>query len=164
MNNSIATLNLGDDVAKKQYVSILSFNTSSLPDNAKIASLMLKVKKQSIIGGGDPVSIFQGFMWDISNSYFGTSTGLEIVDFQAAASGAYGPTTASLVSDVYNLNLTIGKSFVNKLTTDGGMTQIRLSFQLDDNNNAVANILNLHSGNAALAADRPQLVIMYSMP
>jgi hypothetical protein len=49
------------------------------------------------------------------------------------------------------------------LATNGGLTQIRLRFKLDDNNNALANYLSLYSGNA-LAANRPQLVITYYVP
>jgi hypothetical protein len=42
------------------------------------------------------------------------------------------------------------------------VTQIRLRFKLDDNNNAVANFLKLYSGNAP-AASRPQLIIEYNV-
>ncbi|MBI5932062.1 MAG: hypothetical protein HY867_00025 [Chloroflexi bacterium] len=52
---------------------------------------------------------------------------------------------------------------INKLATGSGLTQIRLRFKLDDNNNAVANYLSLYSGNAG-AASRPQLVIGYTVP
>ncbi|MGC1377061.1 MAG: hypothetical protein WA821_12590 [Anaerolineales bacterium] len=41
-----------------------------------------------------------------------------------------------------------------------GLTQIRLRFKMDDNNNAVASYLSLYSGNAP-ATSRPQLVITY---
>ncbi|MBI3153480.1 MAG: hypothetical protein HYZ21_15210, partial [Chloroflexi bacterium] len=47
--------------------------------------------------------------------------------------------------------------------TNGGLTQIRLRFKLDDNNNAIANYLSLFSGNAPLAS-RPQLIIEYHLP
>jgi hypothetical protein len=43
------------------------------------------------------------------------------------------------------------------------VTQIRLSFKLDDNNNTIANYLKLYSGNAP-AASRPQLIIEYYVP
>ena len=61
------------------------------------------------------------------------------------------------------MNLTGAGPFVNKLETNSGLTQIRLRFKLGDNNNAVANVLGLFSGNAP-AASRPQLVITYSVP
>jgi hypothetical protein len=66
-----------------------------------------------------------------------------------------------LVSGFYSINLTGGKVDINQLGTNGGLTQMRLRFNLDDNNNAIANILSLFSGNAA-AGSRPQLVITYT--
>ena len=47
--------------------------------------------------------------------------------------------------------------------TGSGLTQIRLRFKLDDNNDAINNYLSLYSGNAPLAY-RPQLVIEYYVP
>ncbi|MGC1375065.1 MAG: hypothetical protein WA821_02515 [Anaerolineales bacterium] len=65
-----------------------------------------------------------------------------------------------------------GASFVSKLATNSGLTQIRLrsrpgSFgvKLDDNNDTIANILSLYNGNpstssgqAAPAASQPYYV------
>jgi len=158
MNTAGTTFNLGDDAANKQYRSILSFNTSSLPDNAVILKVTLKVKKNSVIGGGDPLSLFQGFKVDIKNGTFGTAA-LELGDFNAAASQTYGPFSPPLSAGWYSLSLTSGKGYVNKV----GNTQFRLYFSLDDNNNSVANFLKLYSGNAA-ATDRPQLIIQYYLP
>jgi beta-lactamase superfamily II metal-dependent hydrolase len=170
-NASAATFNLGDNAAKKQYRGILSFNTgASLPDNAVITGVTLKAKKSAIVGDGNPVTAFGGFMVDIKNGFFGTAA-LQATDFQAAASKSYGPFNTVLVGGWYSINLTAAGPFVNKLATASGLTQIRLRFTLDDNNNTVANYLSLYSGNpstgsgqAALAADRPQLVITYYMP
>ena len=161
-NTGALTFNLGDDAAKKQYRSILSFNTGVLPDNANIISLTLKVKKANIVGGGNPVSIFGGFVVDMKNGILGTSV-LQASDFQTLATATYGPFNLAPVANVYSINLTGGKANVNKLIASSGLTQIRLRFNLDDNNNAVANDLILFSGNATNQADRPQLVIVYSV-
>lgn len=159
--NSVApTFNLGDDALRRQYRGILSFNTSSLPDNANITGVILKVKKSTIVGGGNPVSIFQGFIADIRNGVFGTSA-LQAADFQTLGVGTYGPFVIAPVSNVYSINLTAGKLSINKLNSNSGLTQIRLRFKLDDNNNAIANYLSLFSSNAVNAADRPQLTITY---
>jgi hypothetical protein len=166
LNSGAATFNLGDDAAKKQYRGILSFSTGSLPDGALITNIMLKVRKSSVVGGGNPVTAFQGFMVEIKKGFFGT-VGLQTTDFQAtftAATGkTYGPFLPTPVSNLYSINLTSGKGYINKLSTNGGLTQIRLRFKLDDNNNAIANYLSLFSGNAT-AANRPQLVITYYVP
>lgn len=158
-------INLGDNAAKQQYRSILSFNTSNLPDAAVITGVTLQLKKQGVVGGGDPVATFQGFLIDIKTGFFGTAASLQAADFQAApVNKTLGPASPGLVSGFYNFNLTNGKDYINKLATNGGLTQIRLHFKLDDNNDAVANILSVYSGETTTAADRPQLVVTYYLP
>jgi hypothetical protein len=165
LNNTTTVFNLGDSVANGQYTGILSFNTGpNLPDNAIINEVILRLKKNNAVGSGDPVTIFQGFMVDIKTGFFGTSASLETADFQDIPSKTYGPANPSLVNSFYSINLTKGKSYINKLATNGGLTQMCLRFKLDDNNNAIANYLSLFSGNATNAADRPQLVITYYVP
>ncbi|MCL4823842.1 MAG: hypothetical protein KJZ57_06445, partial [Anaerolineales bacterium] len=83
-NSAATAFRLGDDAARKQYRAILSFNTSSLPDNAVITKVTLKVKRQGVTGGGNPVNAFQGFMADVKKGMFGTSA-LQAADFQTAA-------------------------------------------------------------------------------
>ena len=110
-------------------------------------------------------------MFDIKNGFFGTAATLQSGDFQAAASASYGPSAPAPFGGWYSFNLISAKTYINKLATGSGLTQIRLRFKLDDNNNAIANYLNLYSGNpstgsgqAAPAANRPQLVITYIVP
>ena len=163
INAAAATLRLGDDAGKRQYVGILSFNTSALPDTAVITAVTLKLKKQGVTGGGDPLTAFQGFMVDIRKGTFGTAA-LQVSDFQSVTSRSVGPAKPALISGFYNINLNTGKASINKLSTNSGLTQIRLRFKLDDNNNTVANYLSLYSGNTPTAADRPQLVVTYYLP
>jgi hypothetical protein len=158
-----STLRIGDDAAKKQYRSILSFSTgASLPDNAIITKLTLKIRRQGVIGGGNPVTAFQGIYADIKKGYFGT-TALQTADFQTTASKTYGPFKPALSDNWYGIDLTGGKSYINKLSTSAGLTQIRMRFKLDDNNNTVANYLSLYSGNAS-SSYRPQLIVEYYVP
>ncbi len=163
LNATATTLRLGDDAAKKQYRSILSFNTGGLPNTAVITKVTLKVRKQGITGGGDPLATFQGFKVDIKKGFLGPAAALAVGDFQAAASKTYGPFSPALASGWYSINLTAGKAYINKVTTGGGLTQIRLYFKLDDNNNTVANYLSLYSGNAG-SVSRPQLIVEYYVP
>jgi hypothetical protein len=163
LDKAATTFFLGDNAQKKQYRSILSFSTKDLPDNAVITKVILKVRKQGIVGGGNPVNIFQGFMVDVRKGFFGSAAGLQLTDFQANANKSYGPFKPALANGWYAINLTPAKVHINKLATNGGVTQIRLRFKLDDNNNAIANYLKLFSGNAP-AASRPQLIIEYHVP
>jgi hypothetical protein len=163
LNSTSATFYVGDNAQKKQYRSILSFNTKDLPDGAVITKVTLKVRKQGVVGGGNPVNIFRGFMVDVKKGFFGTIAGLQGNDFQANVPKSYGPFKPALTGGWYAINLTPANLYINKLATNGGVTQIRLRFKLDDNNNSIANDLSLYSGNAP-AASRPQLIIEYYVP
>jgi hypothetical protein len=163
INTTAPTFRLGDDATNKQYRSILSFITSSLPDNAVITKVTLKIKKQAITGGGNPVTLLQGFMVDVRKGFFGAASSLAANDFQATLNKTVGPSSPGAVNNWYSLDLTSAKGSVNKLATLSGVTQFRLRFKLDDNNDATANFMSFFSGNA-LAASKPQLIIEYYVP
>lgn len=162
--NATATiLNLGDDAGQKQYASILSFNTGpTLPDKAVVAGFIIKVKKNSVVGSGDPVAIFKGFMLDLKSGFFGNAF-LESSDFQAAANKSYGPFSPVPVNNWYTIAIDLNSTtaYINKLSSPSGLTQIRLRFKLDDNNDRLDNTLRLFSGNATVATNRPQLIVQY---
>jgi len=120
----------------------------------------LMLKKSAVVGGGNPVTMFKGFLVDIKNGLFGTAA-LQAGDFQAAASQTVGPFKPLPAGGWYSLDLSGAGGSINKLGT--GLTQMRLRFRLDDNNNGVANYLSLFSGNAT-PANRPQLIITYYVP
>ncbi|MDD2922367.1 MAG: choice-of-anchor Q domain-containing protein, partial [Anaerolineales bacterium] len=163
VNAGAPAFRVGDDAARRQYRGILSFSTgSALPDNAVITSVTLRVRRQNIVGVGNPLVTLQGFMADMRLGTFNAAA-LQPVDFQLGANKSYGPFKPGLVGGWYNINLTSGRAYVNKLATNGGLTQIRLRFKLDDNNDAIANYFNLFSGNAAVAY-RPQLIVKYYVP
>jgi hypothetical protein len=163
MNTNANTFYLGDNAQNKQYRSVLSFSTKGLPDTAVITKITLSLKKQGITDGGNPIDLFQGIRVDIKNGFFGSAPGLQVSDFQAVADKTYGPAKPALTNGWYSINLTQAQFYINKLATNGGVTQFRLRFKLDDNNNAVANYLSLYSGNAP-AASRPQLIVEYYVP
>lgn len=158
LNKGATVIRLGDDTLNRQYRSILSFNTANLPDTAGISKATLRVRRQGVAGGGNPVNTFGGFMVDIKKGNFGKA-GLQLADFSTKGTKTIGAFKPKLVGGWYTINLTKGKIGINK----AGNTQIRLRFKLDDNNNSVANFLKLYSGNAPLAS-RPQLLIEYSLP
>jgi predicted outer membrane repeat protein len=158
LNKGGKVINIGDDALNRQYRAILSFNTSSIPTNAVIQSVTLRFKRQGVAGGGNPVNTFKGFMVDIRKGNFGTTT-LQLTDFQTKGNKTIGAFKPVPLSGWYTLNITGGKNQINKV----GNTQIRLRFKLDDNNNAIANFLKIHSGNAA-STSRPQLIIEYYIP
>jgi N-acetylneuraminic acid mutarotase len=158
LNKGASTLKVGDDAANQQYRAVLSFNTTSLPDDATVTKVTLRLKLQGVTGEGNPVTMFGGFMVDIKKGNFGTSA-LQLTDFNAKGSKTLGAFKPTAVNKWYALNLTGGKAQVNKIDN----TQIRLRFKTDDNNDFIANFLSLYSGNAANAS-KPQLIIEYYIP
>jgi hypothetical protein len=163
MNATDYQLNLGDDIIRNQYRSILHFPTgAALPDNAVLTKVTLKVKYLGIVGGGNPVAIFQGFMVDIKKGTFGTIA-LQPTDWQAAANKTIGPFLPPKVDGWYTMDLTSIRAYINKLATGSGVTQIRLRFFREDDDNFAANFLKLHSGNGDVLS-RPTLIIEYRVP
>ncbi len=164
LNATASSFILGDDAQDRQYRSILSFKTYGLPDTAIVTKVTLRVRKISVVGGANPLTALGGFMADTKKGFFYSVVGLQAPDFQAAASKTCGPFTSAAVDNWYTLNLTCARGYINKLTTGGGVTQIRLRFKLDDNNNNVANEMNFYSGDTPFLAYRPELFIEFYVP
>jgi hypothetical protein len=160
-NAASAVLLAGDDSLDRQYRSILSFNTASLPDTAIIDSVTLKLRKSSV-GGTDPFTTHGGLAVDVRKPYFGASAALGLDDFAALP----GFTTAGIVGAVpvggYNISRLSPRAFgqINPL----GFTQMRLRFQKDDNDDMSADWVAFFSGNVTVAAYRPVLEIVYHLP
>lgn len=166
MNPSSGVLILGDNAQKMQYRSVLSYYTAGLPNNAVITKVTLKLKHVSVVPAGmNPITLLQGMFVDVRNGFFGTSPNLQLTDFGLAAHKTVGPYSPALSAGWYTVDLSnTSYPFINKLTTNGGLTQFRLRFKLDDNNNAIANMLNLVSGNDPTIANRPSLIVECYVP
>jgi len=155
-----STIRVGDDWANRQYVSVLNFDTSGLPNTAVITKVTLMVGRQGAIGT-DPLGTHGALLADIRRPYFGRSARLQNDDFQAAAGAAAIATFGDPPAGIWysaTVNAT-GLSRVNRR----GTTQFRLRFTIDDNDNLVSDYVKLYSGNAA-AARRPRLIVDYYVP
>jgi CSLREA domain-containing protein len=161
LNAAATTFLLGDNAGNRQYRSILHFDTASLPDNAIVARVTLKIRRQSVVGT-NPFTTHLKVVVDIRQGAFGSLETLQATDFQALAHKpavgviANNPTATGWYAT--RLKAT-AHPFVNRT----GVTQLRLRFQTDDDNDALADIIKFHSGNST-AANRPILVIEYYVP
>jgi hypothetical protein len=167
LNSTSATLRLGDSELRQQYQSILSFNTSSLPDAAVVTDITISIKRQTTTGGVRLFNAFNGLMIQIKSGFFHTAASLQAEDFQAATDNTEGPFfSAPVVGNWYSMRLTNNAyPFINKLSTfQSGLTQFRLYFLLDDNDNEIANYESFFSGNTRATANRPRLQIKYYIP
>src|SRR5258706_229323 len=160
MNATANIFRLGDDALNRQYRAILSFNTVSLPNTAVIQSALIKIRQSGAPVGSDPFTVL-GKLWaDIRQGPFGGNAALALGDFNATASatkvGAFNPIpTSGWYTDTLNA---AGRSNINKI----GLTQLRLYFNLDDNNNHVADLMRFLSGDHV--SGKPVLVITYTLP
>jgi hypothetical protein len=161
VNASATTFRLGDDRLDRQYRSLLSFDTSTLPDHAVITSVVVKIKKQGLVGS-NPFNTHQGLKVDIRKPFFGVTLALVASDFQAVAGkpavGTFGSTP---VSGWYRVTLNSSAyAYINKT----GTTQFRLRFQKDDNDDMGDDYVMFYSGDWSNASDRPLLIVQYYIP
>ena len=161
MNPGATIFQLGDDASDRQYRVILSFKTANLPDNAVITSAVIKIKQNGPPTGSNPFNVLGGLLVDIRKPYFGSAAGLQLADFNAGVSSAkVGTFNKTPTSGWYRVSLTAnGRNNINKTN----LTQFRLYFTKDDNNDMGADYMKFLSGNAPLA-NRPILVVTYYLP
>ena len=158
-NATNARFYVGDDSHNRQYLSILSFDTSSLPDDAVILSVTLNVKRAKILGT-NPFDTHGALGVEIGSPCFGSSCNLEASDFQASAQEMAGLLSSFSVDGWHSAPLGANVLPYIDLT---GITQFRLRFELEDNNDWGMDAIQFLSGDAP-EGDRPQLVIEYTVP
>ncbi len=162
LNASAATLFLGDNAQDRQYRAILSFDTSTLPDAVVVTGLTLSIRKQTLIGT-NPFNTHGNIQVDIRKGFFGDSASLQAGDFQAAA----GRSNIGVIKDLPDANNWYQASLMSKaypFVNTTGMTQLRLRFAKDDNDDNGADTLKYYSGDAAALYDRPLLDVTYYVP
>jgi hypothetical protein len=157
---------LGDDKQDREYRAILDFPTYYLPDNAVITRVLLMVKKEGV-SGTDPFLTHQNIQVDIHHGAFGflgpfPFRGLQASDFQS-------PSSLDAVGLIQNNPLDgwhwawldpASFQFIDLY----GYTQVRLRFQLDDNDDMGIDQIRFYSGDYRELANRPRLVIEYYTP
>lgn len=155
------TVRAGDDASDRQWLSILSFDTSSLPDNATILNVELRLQRSGVTG----TSPFDthGALWaDVKNGVYGNNASLAKGDFEAAS-------TATQVTSLSNplANGDWASGFFNSAGLSAinltGRTQVKVRFNLDDNDDLSNDYMGFHSGEAT-STSRPLLVVTYTVP
>ncbi len=116
--------------------------------------------KQGVVGT-DPFTTHGDLLLDIRNSAFSNNLVLEAGDFAAAASpGSSQEKVLPMTSNWYTVNLnSTNLGFISKT----GITQFRLLFNKDDNDDLGADHLKFFTGNST-AANQPQLIVIYYVP
>jgi hypothetical protein len=161
LDNTSDIFQIGDNSTDSQYRSILSFRTGAvLPDTAVITAVTLKFKYAGVTGTL-PFTTHGNLFADLSKGGFNGNKVLEVADFEAPFKKTKVLTyTDSRINDWYSQSLAATYFPFVSLT---GITQFRLQFTKDDNDDSGADVLKIYSGNAA-SANRPQLIIEFYVP
>jgi len=158
-DNTTAALRVGDTNVDEQYKTLVSFDTSSIPDTATITSATLRLVRGTS-SGTNPFTTHGSCVADIVTGGFGGSTAFAFADWQAAA-------TATSVATMSNPTAT-GSASTGTLSAAGlaainktGTTQLRLTFTLDDNDDLGYDYIGFYAGENATTSNKPQLTVTY---
>ena len=160
MNAAGAYLIAGDDAQDKQYRSILSFDTRTLPDNAVVTQVVLKTRPAGLVGV-NPFTTHGRLVADVRKGPFSGVTALQLQDFQAFACKNTAITIAKVLSSNWYSGAMAAANY--SCINSTGITQFRLRFAKGDNDDLGADYLRFYSGNAE-SSYRPRLIITYHMP
>ena len=164
VNSFSSTFRLGDDSSNRAYRKFLSFDTSSLPDNASIVEATIGITRVGNPAGNIPIgvatSFFGDLLVDIANPGFGSSS-LASSDWQ---SGATKLGVSKFAWPAYLDGMAIYSRLENwdhDLINLTGRTQFRVRYQNDDDNDGVADYMSYATSNHSNASFRPTLNIKY---
>ncbi len=158
--NGTDALRAGDFGVDRQIKSVVSFDTSSIPDTATITSATLRLVRGTS-SGTNPFTTHGACQVDIKTGFFGAEQGLVDSDWQAAATstnvGSLSNAASNGAASTASLNAA-GLAAINKT----GVTQLKFYFTLDDNDDGASDYLGYYSGDNATATNRPTLTVVYT--
>jgi len=162
INTTASLLYVGDNAQDAQYRSIVSFDTSGLPNDAIVSKIQLQITIQGFTGGNmfTPTKPLGSLLVDIRKPYFGTDATLVAGDFQVGSSKtSVGVLSSAPSTGLYTITL---KNTANSFINLSGLTQFRLRFQKDDNDDLGADYLKIFSSESA--SNGPKLRVTYYLP
>lgn len=156
------TFQVGDNGSDAEIKGFVSFNTSSLPDNAILVSARLVLNRSALLGT-NPFATHGVCRVEIKTGAFANNPALEPADFQSVATGQ---PVAILSNPTANGSLAYatlsaqGLAAINKT----GTTQLRISFEQGDDDDLAGDALFFVAGEDTTASLRPRLEVTYLMP
>ncbi|MBI4830020.1 MAG: hypothetical protein HY801_00370 [Candidatus Lindowbacteria bacterium] len=158
-------LRIGDDYGgvaqgERQFKSIVSFDTSRLPDDATVVSAVLCLTIGDVVGR-NPVETHKPCYLDIKTGTFGTQA-LEASDFQAEATATQ---VAIMSASSAGRRVSVGISDASGLEAINkvGLTQMRVYFSRDDNDDDNDDFIGVYSGETS-AGNTPVLKVWFLEP
>ena len=154
-----SAVRFGDDRKDKQYKAIVSFDTSAIPDGATVTGVTLRLQRGKLTGSNPFNS--HGTAWvDIHSGGLGGDTALDASDFEAAATAPQAGSLSNATSNGDWSEATLNAAGLVAVNT-AGITQLRVWFATDDNDDGGNDYMGYYSGDNSTASRHPQLVITY---
>ena len=157
--NLTTALRIGDTNADEQYKTIISFDTSSIPDTATITAATVRLIRATL-SGTSPYTTHSPCVADIVTGGFGGSTAFAFSDFEAAATATAVATMSAPAGTGSQSNGTLsaaGLAAINKT----GTTQLRVYCTVGDNDDLGFDYVGFYPGENATQSNRPQLIVTY---
>ena len=163
--SSTGSLHVGDDASNRSYRSIVSFDTSSLPEDAIIVEATVKVRRTALTGGM-PFDLFRldgNATFDIKSGAFGGANALAAGDFSAPADMDGAADILTPYQNGLQVNGRFREAAFPFINTQG-RTQMRLRMMSGSNYNNAMDRVSFGDGSNSTAANRPVLEVKYRLP
>ncbi|MCP3960810.1 MAG: DNRLRE domain-containing protein, partial [bacterium] len=154
-----SALRPGDHKKDRQYKAVVSFDTSQIPAGATVLSATLRLQRGNL-KGTNPFTT-HGTCWvDVNSGGFSGNLALENGDFQAAAAAVQSATLSNAASNGDWSEGSLDAAGLSAIDTSG-TTQMRVYFDLDDNDDGGDDYVGYYSGDNGTSSRHPQLVVVY---
>jgi hypothetical protein len=154
-NTGEASLRAGDNATRRQLKAVVSFDTSALPAGVGITRATLNLTRGTTLG--DPLATLGDLYGDVQTGGLGASRALEASDFEAPAAA---PRALRLAVDSASAFGDLDAEGISAIDPSG-VTQIRLEFEFDDDDDSSKDYLGFYSGDSAEPASHPVLEVEY---
>ncbi len=154
------SLRVGDDAANRQLKSILSFDTSDIPENAVVTSAKLILTRMKA-SKTDPFETFRTCFVDVASGTFG-SAGLEKSDFQAEAAVRRAARLTRPKKNGFRSKGLFNEEGLRAINK-GGLIQLRVHFLPATDKGSAHDFIQFH-GDDASSAEAPRLKVTYVVP
>ena len=161
MSNVGDTMSVGDDASNRELRIFSRFDTTAdpVPTTATIAVVNYRIKQVPGSSLGNVFTARGNLISELNKPYFGTTSALELGDFQAAAdSGACNFDTTILADGFYRC--VFFQVSINLFPKGGGFINMRSRFATQDTNNT-ADQLTVYTGDYSYQYSKPQLFVAY---
>ncbi len=143
VDNSVSGLRVGDSSSDQQYRSILSFDTSDLPDAAKITEARLRLRRGTLVGSLAGLGTLKA---DVKTGTFGAAA-LAPSDFEAGVTVSTTCTLTIPSADGDFAECFLNTTGMNAINTTG-LTQIRVNMTVGDNDDNSLDYMGFYGGEA----------------